>query len=76
MTFSGIANFVRATFSGKSKEVAELIAEIQRVMFTHTNVPKFVTEDKAGFFHLLLAFHNYESTVSGDGGGSYFCLCA
>lgn len=46
-----------------SKEVVELMAEIQKFMFTHNNAPLHVSTDKTAFFKLMFAFHNYESTV-------------
>lgn len=64
---SGIARYVKTKITGHSKEVADLIAEIQGVMFSSTNAPVFMTEDKERFTQLMYAFHNYESTVSGWG---------
>ena len=54
---------MRNAFSGQSKEVVELMAEVQRLMFTPANAPVHVSADKAVFFNLMFAFHNYATTV-------------
>lgn len=50
----------------QSKQVAELIADIQDLMFSSENNPVLITEDMARgrFMKVMNAFHMYEKNVS------------
>ena len=55
---------MRGAFTGQSREVAALMGNVQRWMFSPTNVPMLMTKNKENFFNLMFALHNYEATVS------------
>lgn len=54
---------MRDAITGHSKEVTELMNNVQQYMFSR-NTPVVMTKDKGRFFNLMFALYNYETTVS------------
>lgn len=48
----------------QSKPVADLRAEIKKLMFASDKTPIVVVEEQARFIMIMSAFHNYEKVVS------------
>ena len=55
---------MKAKFGFQSKPVADLEADIKKLMFTSDKTPLVVVEDQGRFTMIMAALHNYERVVS------------
>jgi hypothetical protein len=66
--FSVFTRFVRGALGGRPpEEVAKLVEDVRRLMFSASNVPMLMAKDKVRFSELMSALYNYEMSVSWGG---------